>query len=196
MAGRTTLRLADAEVLPFEFQHFTETLAGYADEVVKLADDLREKTETENALIREGVYKLAVDPRETFIVPEVKPEVPYLNFAPLQNELHRLTGLAKAFDTGKALSLSKGKREELNRLLKDVERALTREEGLPRRPWFTHHIYAPGFYTGYGVKTLPGVREAIEQRDFVEAQEHIGILAGVLDGFAEKIEQATGIIGK
>ena len=59
-----------------------------------------------------------------------------------------------------------------------TERALTRKEGLPRRPWYRHQIYAPGFYTGYGVKTLPGVREALEQRQWKEAEEQVGVVAG------------------
>ncbi|MCB0630440.1 MAG: transferrin receptor-like dimerization domain-containing protein [Saprospiraceae bacterium] len=195
VAGRTTLRLADAEVLPFEFNKFAGTLSTYIDEVTKLADQMRSQTEKENELIKDGYYDLAADPTETFVVPEAKDEVPYLNFAPLQNGLHHVMQQAKAYSTSKAVKMSQDKRETLNQLLKDIERALTRDEGLPRRPWFIHHIYAPGFYTGYGVKTLPGVREAIEQRDFKEAQEQIDILGKVLDGFAEKIRWATKIIG-
>ena len=75
-----------------------------------------------------------------------------------------------------------------------TERALTRDAGLPRRPWFTHHIYAPGFYTGYGVKTLPGVREAIEERQWEEASQQIEILAGVIELFAGEVDRATAIL--
>ncbi|PHN03412.1 transferrin receptor-like dimerization domain-containing protein [Flavilitoribacter nigricans] len=196
VAGRTTLRLADAEVLPFEFNQFTSTLSGYIDEVTKLADNLRSQTEKENMLIREGLYDLAADPEETFVVPEIKEEVPYLNFAPLQNGLHAIEKQAKAYAKVQTSDLPKAKKQSLNQLLKDMERALTRDHGLPRRPWFIHHIYAPGFYTGYGVKTLPGVREAIEQRDFKEAQEQIVILGEVLQGFADQIAAAVGVAGK
>lgn len=191
VAGRTTLRLAEADVLPFEFKKFESTISGYIDEVTKLADDLRSKTEKENQLVRDGYYALAADPKENFKIPEIKPEVPYLNFAPLQNALHQIDTQAKAYDTAKAVGAPQAQREQLNELLISIERALTREHGLPRRPWFIHHIYAPGFYTGYGVKTLPGVREAIEQRDFAEAQEQINILAEVLTGFAGQIETAV-----
>ena len=62
-----------------------------------------------------------------------------------------------------------------------AEQSLTRSEGLPRRPWFRHQIYAPGFYTGYGVKTLPGVREAIEQKNWTEGNQQIEIEAKVID---------------
>ena len=85
-------------------------------------------------------------------------------------------------------------KKEVNQLLKDVERSLTRMDGLPRRPWFKHHIYAPGFYTGYGVKTLPGVRKAIEQRNYVEANEQIYILGEILMNLSEKIEQAEELM--
>ena len=70
-----------------------------------------------------------------------------------------------------------------------LEQARTRAAGLPGRPWYRHHVYAPGFYTGYGVKTLPGVREAIEQRKWADANAQIVILAGVLNRYAEMLER-------
>lgn len=191
VAGRTTLRLADAEVLPFEFQHFTKTLSTYVKEVTELADQMRSKTEKENQLIEGGVYDLAADPTQTFVVPAVKEAVPFLNFAPLQNGLRSISQQADAYAKGNGIKATKKDRVSLNQLLKNIERALTRDHGLPRRPWFVHHVYAPGFYTGYGVKTLPGVREAIEQRDFKEAQEQIAILGEVLEGYAEQIAKAA-----
>ena len=191
VAGRTTLRLAGAEVLPFEFQHFTKTLSTYVKEVTELVDQMRLKTEKENQLIEGGVYDLAADPTQTFVVPAVKEAVPFLNFAPLQNGLRSISQQADAYAKGNGIKAAKKDRVSLNQLLKNIERALTREHGLPRRPWFVHHVYAPGFYTGYGVKTLPGVREAIEQRDFKEAQEQIVILGEVLEGYAEQIAKAA-----
>jgi N-acetylated-alpha-linked acidic dipeptidase len=71
---------------------------------------------------------------------------------------------------------------------------LTRSEGLPRRPWYVHQIYAPGFYTGYGVKTLPAVREAIEQRQWQEAEQQIGIVAGTIAGYAKEVDRATAAL--
>ena len=99
-----------------------------------------------------------------------------------------LSGLAAA---GKTLSPADGR--QVDAILRGAERALTRKEGLPRRPWYTHHIYAPGFYTGYGVKTLPGVREAIEERHWKEAEEQIGLTAGVIEDYAREIDKAAGI---
>ncbi len=194
VAGRTTLRLANADVLPFEFTRMAKTLEEYGDEVMKLAKDTREATARKNRLIRENAYTLAADPKEEFAAPDPKPEVPFLNFAPLQNGLSRISELADDYSAEAAIQLPESEQERVNSLFIDLERQLTREEGLPRRPWFVHHVYAPGFYTGYGVKTLPGVREAVEQRDFEEAQEQINKLGEVLGAYAGQIEQIIGIV--
>ena len=193
VAGRTTLRLANADVLPFEFTRMATTLQGYADEVMKLAESTREQTARRNRLVRDSAYVLAADPTEPYHAPELQEEVPYLNFAPLQNALDRVTALAGDYDAAAATALPAGDRERLNQLFIDLERQLTRPEGLPRRPWFVHHVYAPGYYTGYGVKTLPGVREAIEERNFTEAQEQIDKLGEVLSAYAAQMEKIIGV---
>ncbi len=200
--GRIVMRLADANLLPFEFTNFTETVGKFVKEVVKLSDDMREETEITNKLITENSFKLAADPKETYIIPAVKEPVPFLNFAPLQNSLATLRQAAKEYEnavtqmntSGKTLSSSSKK--SLDEILYRTERALTVEKGLPRRPWFIHHIYAPGFYTGYGVKTLPGIREAIEQRNWNEAEDQIKITAGVIERFTKEIGKATEIVNK
>lgn len=193
IAGHATLRLANANVLPFEFDYFYETINGYAREVMELADRMRRETNKENRLIREGHYAAAADPTKTFIVPQPKENLPYLNFAPLQNALADLEQQIKTYQK-KADTLPKdSKTEKLNKLLYQAEQALLLEKGLPGRPWYKHHIYAPGFYTGYGVKTLPGVREAIEQRDWELAQEQIEALAEVLKNYGKVIEEAAKV---
>ena len=75
-----------------------------------------------------------------------------------------------------------------------MERMLTRTEGLPRRPWFRHYVYAPGFYTGYGVKTLPGVREAMEQRQWQDVPRQVEIAAEVLERYAAEIDRARALL--
>ena len=126
--------------------------------------------------------------------------VPYLNFAPLQNSLTRLQESARAFDAATNEAASAGRtlsveaQKSLDEALIQTERAMTREQGLPRRSWFKHQIYAPGFYTGYGVKTLPGVREAIEQRNWKEASDEVTIVAETLDHLAAEIDRATNIV--
>ena len=138
---------------------------------------------------------MASNPKETFVVPKPKEEVPYFNFAPLQNALKKLNEQSSAFEkASENVSVDFGRTQELNAILKDMERALLRDQGLPKRPWFKHFIYAPGLYTGYDVKTLPGVREAIEQRNFGMVNEQIEILAEVLLNFSSKIESAVNLM--
>ncbi len=195
--GRMVLRLANAELLPFEFENLTDNVAGYVTEIAELTDNMREETERENRLIREGRYAAFADPTETFVVPQSKDPVPYLNFAPLLNSTGRLEEAAANY--GRALaafeqsnsSVSSDLRQMLDRRLFQTERYMTRDEGLPGRPWYKHQVYAPGFYTGYGVKTIPGVREAIEQRTWDEAEQQIGIASEVFESLADQIEQAA-----
>lgn len=199
-AGRAVLRLSGAEVLPFEFTNFAETVAKYAKEVAKLADDMREETEEKNRRIKEKTLEAVADPKEIYMVPPPQAPVPFLNFAPLQNAVSRLQQSARVYDramndfTTSSKPMPVEQKRALNAILMKTERALTRSEGLPRRPWFIHQIYAPGFYTGYGVKTLPAVREAIEQRDWQEAAEQVEIVARVIEGFADEIDRATAIV--
>ncbi|HWB25067.1 MAG TPA: M28 family metallopeptidase [Chitinophagaceae bacterium] len=184
-AGRVALRMADADVLPFNFKDLYKAVDSYVNQLMALLQKTRENTEVENKLITSGDYKLAADPTKTFIVPTPKDEVPYLDFSPLQNALaalqkstDSLTQLcAKAVTTG-------GNHDELNTKLYQAEQQLLLMNGLPRRPWYKHALYAPGFYTGYGVKTMPGVREAIEERNWKEAQEQINLDADVLNKLA------------
>ena len=195
VAGRTSLRLANAEVLPFEFDHFTKIISSYADEVKKLADKLRKETDKQNELIANGIYAIVDNPKESLIAPKKKEAVPYFNFAPVENALNNLNKQSTKFTKVSRNGVANVKNKTaLNTLLKDMERALTKEHGLPKRPWYKHHIYAPGFYTGYGVKTLPGVREAIEQREFDEVEKQVNILAEVINNFSSKIEEAVKLM--
>lgn len=200
VGGRAVLRLANAEVLPFDVSGFTDTVGRYAKEVVKLADDLRAEAEEENLRLDEKTYALAADPQEVWVLPERKAALPFLNFAPLQNAQSRLESANRAYQqaatrrAGK--SLAPATQQALDDLWRRSERSLTRPEGLPLRPWFKHQIYAPGFYTGYGVKTLPGIREALEQRDWKAAGEQIQVVAAILEGFAAIIDQATALLAE
>jgi N-acetylated-alpha-linked acidic dipeptidase len=193
VCGHTTLRLANADTLPFEFSNLAETLNQYVGEVTRLTDTMRDETRTMNQEISSGMLKAVQDPTETFMVPAVKAPVPFLNFTPLQNSIARLNESVKNYQSvsGKRTSTA-----ALDEALYKTERALTRSQGLPRRDWFRHQIYAPGFYTGYGVKTLPGIREAIEQRDWKEAEEQIVITASVIDNLASEIDKAAKLSGQ
>lgn len=177
--GRMMLRLANADMLPFETTSLATTVGRYLDEVTELANELREKAEEQNLQIRERTAELAADPKKPFTAPKPADEVPHLELAALQNAVARLQRNARAFDA---------KPTRADATLMRLERALTRREGLPVRPWYRHHVYAPGFYTGYGVKTFPGVREALEQKKWKDANAQIAILAGVLNGYADLLE--------
>lgn len=182
-AGRITLRLANADVLPFDFKEWHTTVSAYWEEIKTNTNEMRKTVEKHNMLLKSNAFVLASDPLKEFNAPKAMTEVPYLNFAPVQNELASLNATIELLSLTNGLQVSKAKQAELNQKLISAERMLTSEKGLPRRPWFKHQIYAPGFYTGYGVKTLPGVREAIEQKDWVEAQEQIIGLSNTLKKF-------------
>jgi len=200
--GRMVLRLANADILPFEFITFSETVAKYMKEVLKLADDMREQSDELNKELREKSLRLSADPKETYVEPKPKDQVPYINFAPLQNAITILQQSAKTFDGAMkdvregSAALSPSAQEPLDEILMRAERALTNDNGLPRRPWFVHEIYAPGYYTGYGVKTLPAVREAIEQRNWKEAEEQVGVIAKAIGSFTGEIDKATKLVNE
>jgi len=196
--GRVVLRLANADVLPYEFSNFADTVGKYVEEVVKLAADLREGTSETNRLISDKVLFAIADPKQPFVEPAPKPEVPYLNFAPLQNALATLRLSADKFASARADASKNGggsppgeSQTAFDQSLLQLERSFIYDGGLPRRPWYQHLIYAPGFYTGYGVKTLPGVREAIEQRNWKEATEQIDLAAKGLEKFAAGLDACT-----
>jgi N-acetylated-alpha-linked acidic dipeptidase len=200
--GRLVLRLADADVLPMTFDPFNVAVGKYVDEVVKLTTTLREEAEERNQRLDDKVYQEVDDPTQTYWVAPPRLDVaPYLNFAPLQNAVAVLKKSTAAYAKAYSAATAGGKTvpaetaNRLNEILMKSERTLTRTEGLPRRPWYAHQIYAPGFYTGYGVKTLPAVREALEQRDWKEATAEIPLVAATIEAFAAEIDKATAVLG-
>ncbi len=189
VTGRAALRLANAPRLPFEFKGLANNVALYVTELKELADKMRKSTDKTNQMINDGIYAAALDPTKTLGPPATEAPVPHFNFAPLENALGRLQAAANGFDA--VAKNSNTASEEINQLLYTSERLLTRDEGLEGRTWYKHHIYAPGFYTGYGVKTIPGVRESIEQREFDVVEPQIEIAAEVLNRMSGRIELLT-----
>jgi len=188
-AGRVTLRMADAPVLPFDFRAFYRTVSGYMNELIGLVDQMRETTALTNQVLKENHYAYAKDPTVQLAPPAARSEVPYLSWLSLQNALTRLETVTSRLSDSLSRAHPTGARAVLvNQALYRAEQQLLSDNGLPRRPWYRHAIYAPGFYTGYGVKTLPGIREAIEQRNWKEAQEQIEVDAAVLQKFAGYLE--------
>jgi N-acetylated-alpha-linked acidic dipeptidase len=197
-AGRIMLRLANADVLPFDFNPFYKTISDYVTEVKTLLDNERVETDAQNKMLKEKLFDYAKDPKKTSIPPKLKEDVPYLNFSSLDNALVGLKENAEEFQKmyGSGQQLSVEKQNELNDILYKAERSLIDPNGLPRRPWYKHEIYAPGYYTGYGVKTLPGIREAIEQRNWKEAQENTEIVAKGIATYNQQVQQAIEVVKK
>jgi N-acetylated-alpha-linked acidic dipeptidase len=189
VAGRATLRLANAPRLPFEFTGLSDNIALYIDEIEALADEMRVKTAEINSMLESGIYNLVLDQNKSFGPPKSQTAVPHFNFAPIKNAISALELASHRYKSSH--SDGQGASEAENILLYTSERELIRTAGLPGRPWFTHHIYAPGFYTGYGVKTIPGVREAIEQRQYNLVAQQIDIAAEVIERMAARVDQLT-----
>jgi N-acetylated-alpha-linked acidic dipeptidase len=182
--------MANANVLPFDFRTLNKTVNTYAKELMDLLQQTKENTELENQLIKSNDYTLAADPTKIFIVPKPKEDVPYLDFSGLQNALAALQKSSDSLSSvcNKAITLT-GDHEAFNKALYQAEQQLLYTKGLPKRSWYQHTLYAPGFYTGYGVKTMPGIREAIEQRNWKEAQEQIHIDADALSKLASYLNK-------
>nr|WP_294941776.1 transferrin receptor-like dimerization domain-containing protein [uncultured Mucilaginibacter sp.] len=191
-AGHTVLRMANAEVLPFDFRSLQATISKYATELSKLADDTREATKVDNQLVGANYYTLAADPTHQYKAPVAKDTVPAIDFKPLTAALDSLKKSADKLATywGTAV-LADGSHDKLNKLLYQAEQQLLAAEGLPRRGWYKHTIFAPGFYTGYGVKTIPGIREAIEQRNWEEAKQQIAVVSGRINALAAYLAEGA-----
>jgi N-acetylated-alpha-linked acidic dipeptidase len=196
--GTAVMRLADADLLPFEFGDLADTVQTYLKELKTLSqktqDDIRER----NREIDEGVFKATNDPKRPLVAPAVEAVPPHLNFAPMENAVEALTRSAgdyhKALEQASAnggAALASASLVQVNKMLIESERKFTTAEGLPNRPWFKHQLYAPGFYTGYTAKTVPAVREAIEQKQWKRADDAIVVVAHVLEDEAALISSAA-----
>jgi N-acetylated-alpha-linked acidic dipeptidase len=196
VAGRLMLRASQAQLLPAKQGDFAASIAGYDDELHKLSDGMRAKTIELSKLLDEDAYKLVMDPQKPRAPPPPAAEVPYLNFAELDNAIARLEQSAKAFDKEYARLESLddtgafAAQQRLNATLTELEQALTDSHGLPGREWYQHMIYAPGLHTGYGVKTLPGIREAIEERRWDEANRYVGVVSRALNAYSARLDRA------
>jgi N-acetylated-alpha-linked acidic dipeptidase len=195
-AGRIVLRAADADVVPLQFADLADGVGRNLDEVTQLADAMREKSATTDKLLDANAFTLAADPTKASAPPPRDDAVPALDFAPLDGALAKLKASAAAYDAALAGAgeLPPPTRAKVDATLISVEHALTDPRGLPGRPWYQHLIYAPGMLTGYGAKTLPGVREAIEGSRWAEAQDFIARTAAVIDAARAKIETATALV--
>lgn len=183
-AGTSVLRLANADLLPFAFSNLAETVQGYVKDLRSLRDKRAEEIADRDKAIDEGLYRYTSDPRDPVTAPAREQPAPQLNFTPLLSAVDSLNHSASRYDSSYNRAVAQGRSSiaiDANHQLLQAERALTSTEGLKNRPWYTHMIYAPGFYTGYGVKTIPGVREAIEQGQWQDADTEIARAAAALE---------------
>ena len=195
--GRTVMRLADADLPVQRYGDFADTVSGYLGEVKKLADTKRDEAKTQARLLAAKAYGLAADPTHTHVDPTPLAQSPNLDFSALDSAVGKLKASAKAFDAAlaaKGEGLAKAQKVKLNAAIKPLDQTLLRPEGLPGRPWYMNMVYAPGRFTGYGAKTLPGVREAIEERRFGDAQKYVGVTAQALSDYAANLDKATAIV--
>ncbi len=197
VGGHAMLRFADADVLPYSFTAFAGHVADYARQIehehAKMARTTREK----NALIHAGTFKLVASPVTPYVPPKPAATVPALDFKPLDRAIERLQKTAAAYD--KALHAHKGpvsgaQARKLNAALIATSQQLLHPAGLPHRKWFRNLVYAPSYYLGYSVKTLPGIREAVETRQWRTAQRYIGIVAHALNDFSQQVDKAAAVL--
>ena len=162
VVGLFLARLANAEVLPFDYTATAETVDGYLDELEE------EAAERDVDVDLHGVRAANARFRER--AGELNDSVAALLALPAAGRIERRPTM-----------------DRINDLVLEIERGFLADGGLPGRPWFRHQLYAPGFYTGYGVKTLPGVREAIEKQDADEAR-------AMAQKLQESLEHVSGLI--
>jgi N-acetylated-alpha-linked acidic dipeptidase len=196
--GTAVMRFADADVLPFEFTDFADTIQKYTRELQRMLTDKQDEIRERNRQLEEGVFQAMFDPRRPMVPPPRVEIPPFINFAPMQNAADALTRSAERYRNAMAHSVAELGDHKFARTLHDVnqeliqsERRLTTEGGLSGRSWYKHLLYAPGAYTGYTSATVPGVREAIDQMHFQEAELEIVRVARVLQDEARLIDAAA-----
>ncbi len=196
--GRMIMRAADSDVPVQRAANFADTIATYVGEVKKLADDKREAQVLQAKLLSDKAFTLNADPTKSSGLPDALLVVPKIDFAPLDKASAKLKTSAAAYDAALAkgaAALTPERRARLMALMQTLDQTLAPDNvGLPGRTWFKNLVYAPGRLTGYGAKTLPAVREAIEDERYAEAAKYVGITAGVLNAYSARLDQATAVL--
>jgi N-acetylated-alpha-linked acidic dipeptidase len=192
-AGTLVLRLANADVIPFKYSNFADTVSGYVSEVKKLAEAQRAELKEHNTQVNEGVYTALHDPKKHREAARIEALPPYFNFALLDQASENLNAAAAAFDKAYDRYVASG-RTDVNAQLLQIDRAQIDEKGLPGRPWYQNLIYAPGLYSGYGVKTLPQVREGIELKQWSDVDAAIVRTSNAIEREVDQLKKATQIL--
>ena len=195
--GRMVLRVAESSAPVQRAGDFADAVSDYFNEVKKLADDKREEAETQAGLLRDRAFQLAADPTKSSGLPTPLVRVPHIEFAALEDAVERLKRSAKAYDDALAkptAELSGARLARVQVLMFDIDQTLAPDVGLPGRAWYKNLIYAPGRFTGYGAKTLPGIREAIEDQRWADADRYAKLTAGALNAYSDRLDQATAVL--
>jgi N-acetylated-alpha-linked acidic dipeptidase len=201
-AGTAVMRLADADVIPYEYKEQAETIGRYVKELEKLLKDKQEEITERNLELKEGVFTATADPRKTYVPPPAEAVPPYMDFAPLKNGVEAIKQSAERYESAfnrwqaSGNTLPEPIAAALNEDLMQISRAFLNEKGLPERPWFKNQVYAPGAYTGYGAKPIAAVREYMDQEKWKEADAQVPMVGHVLDNIAAAIDKAAGELEK
>ena len=195
--GRAVLLAADSDLPIVQTGDFADASAQYVTELKKLADDRRTAAEAQAKLLAADAYNRAADPTKPHANPTPLKTVPKFDFAAMDQAVTALKKSAGAFDaalTANGAQLSAKDRARLMALVGPLDQTLLLEAGLPERPWYKSLLYAPGRFTGYGTKTMPGIREGIEDERFDDASKFIGLTAAALKAYAARLDQATQVL--
>jgi N-acetylated-alpha-linked acidic dipeptidase len=206
LGGTAVMRMADADVLPFDPSASADTVKRYLGELKSELKERQDKAKERNRELEEGVFTAIADPQKKYVPPPNEQMPPYLNFAPLENGVAAYERAAKRYKTAFSRLADSNPTvwdspeiKAINQQLILTERTFMTTEGLKERPWFKHQIYAPGAYTGYGVKTFPAVREMIEEDKWTDADAGAVTAGGVLmkeaslvDSIAAQLEKVVG----
>ena len=196
-AGALVIRAADAELPLQQAQGFATSVTQYFNEVKKLADDKREAAVQQKAMLGDRVFALAADPTISHADPIALAPVPAFDFAPMDTAIAALAKSAAAYDAALAANgakLSAPQKASLQGLMQTIGQTLLVEQGLPGRDWYKNVITAPGRFTGYGAKTLPGIREAVEEERWADVATYVRLTAGALDAYRARLDQATTVL--
>jgi N-acetylated-alpha-linked acidic dipeptidase len=196
-AGTTIMRMADTDLLPYDYAPQAETIAKFETDLEKLLKDKQEEFTERNLEIQEGAFTATADPHKTSVPPPAEIVPPFMNFAPMKNSIELLKkgadrysrALAK-FKSGSA-TISPPSLDTVNADLLAISRLFLNEKGLPERPWFKNQIYAPGAYTGYGAKPIAAVREYMDEKKWQQADAQIPMVAQVIENIAGGINKAA-----
>jgi N-acetylated-alpha-linked acidic dipeptidase len=195
--GRMVLRVVESSAPVQRAGDFADAVSDYLNEVIKLENDKREEAETQANLLRDRAFQLAADPTKSSGLPTPLQPVPHIELASLQDAVDRLKRSAKAYDDAQAKSaadLSGDRLAQLQMLMSGIDQTLAPGVGLPGRAWYKNLIYAPGRFTGYGAKTLPGVREAIEDQRWADADRYAKLTADALNAYSDRLDKATAVL--